>query len=60
MVKKNLLMETAFQFELESKLSTGRERFASFLHSGDVRVSQPAPTQSRYFKSFSKSQNSLT
>lgn len=40
----------SFQFELESKLSTGRERFVSFLHSRDV--SPPAPTQSRYPKVF--------
>lgn len=41
-VKKPLLIERAFQFELESKLSNGRERFVSFLHSRDVRVSRPA------------------
>lgn len=44
------LIEKAFQFELESKLSTGRERFVSFLHSRDVSL--PAPTQSRYPKVF--------
>lgn len=35
--RSKLLMKTAFQFELESKLSTGRERFVSFLHSEDVK-----------------------
>lgn len=40
--KNPLLIERAFQFELESKLSNGRERFVSFLHSRDVRVSRPA------------------
>lgn len=45
------LMKTVFQFGLNSKLSTGSERFVCLLHFRDItRVSLPAPTPSRYFK----------
>lgn len=56
----SLLMKMAFQFGLDSKLSTGSERFVCFLHSRDItRVLLPPPTWSRHFKSYCKSQNNL-
>jgi len=48
-------MKMAFQFGLDSKLSTGNEMFVCFLHSRDTRVSLLAPTWSWYFKSYCKS-----